>query len=125
MQTMNSTGRNKMLEKIKELKSNNPNCMVWFRKILGNHFFIVVSEKRKIVSVETETKTFPLSEIEYHEIISDIQDALSERVNNVQYKENLCVSIERFLEENEELSDAISFQIYEENERFYDSQIWD
>jgi hypothetical protein len=114
-----------MLEKMKELKSNNPNCMVWFRKILGNHFFIVVSESRKIVSVETETKTCPLSNEEYYEIISDIQDALSERVHQLQQREDLCVSIENFLHENEELIDSFSFQIHEENERFYDSPIWD
>ena len=114
-----------MFEKINELKANNQNCMVWYRKILGNQFLIVVSEQRKIVSVETETKTFPLSNKEYHELICDIQDALSERVHKAQEKENLCVSIDNFLEENQELSDAVSFQIYEENERFYNSPIWD
>lgn len=114
-----------MLEKINELKSNNPNCMVWFRKILGNQFFIVVSEQRKIVSVETETKDIPLSNEEYYELINDIQDSLSERWYKVQEKENLCVSIENFLDENEELVDAVSFQIHEESERFYDSPIFD
>ena len=109
-----------MFEKINELKEKNPNCMVWFRKILGNQFFIVVSEQRKIVSVETETKTFPLSEMEYHEIICDIQDSLSERVQQVQDRENLCVSIDNFLDENLGLIDAVSFDIYQEEERFYD-----
>jgi hypothetical protein len=114
-----------MFEKINKLKKVNPNCMVWYRKILGNEFFIVVSEQRKIVSVETETKNIPLSNDEYYELINDIQDALSERVHQVQYKENLCVSIENFLHENEELIDAVSFQIHMEDERFYDSPIWD
>lgn len=109
-----------MLEKINELKSNNPNCMVWYRKILGNQFFIVVSEQRKIVSVETETKDIPLSNEEYYELIKDIQDSLSERVHKVQEKENLCVSIDNFLDENPELIDAVSFDIYQEEERFYD-----
>lgn len=125
MQTTSLIGRSKMLEKINELKSNNPNCMVWFRKILGNQFFIVVSEQRKIVSVETETKDIPLSNEEYYELINDIQDSLSERWYKVQEKENLCVSIENFLDENEELVDAVSFQIHEESERFYDSPIFD
>lgn len=110
-----------MLEKINKLKNENTNCMVWYRKILGNHFFIVVSvETRKIVSVETETKTFPLSEMEYHELICDIESALSERVHKVQEKENLRISIDNFLDENQELVDAVSFDIYQEEERFYD-----
>ena len=114
-----------MFKKINELKSNNPNCMVWFRKILGNEFFIVVSESRKIISVETETKTFPLSNEEYHELINDIQDALSEKVQKVQDRSNICVSIESFLDENEELIDAVSLDIYQEEERFYNSPVWD
>ena len=85
-----------MLEKINNLKSLNPNCMVWYRKILGNEFFIVVSETRKIISVETETKDIPLSNEEYHELICDIQDALSERVHKVQDRSDICVSIESF-----------------------------
>lgn len=109
-----------MLEKINELKSNNPNCMVWYRKILGNQFFIVVSEQRKIVSVETETKTFPLSEMDYHELICDIESALSERVHKVQENESLKISIDNFLDENPELIDAVSLDIYQEEERFYD-----
>lgn len=114
-----------MLEKINELKSNNPNCMVWCRKILGNQFFIVVSEQRKIVSVETETKTFPLSEMEYHELICDIESALSERVHKVQENESLKISIDNFLDENPELIDAVSLDIYQEEERFYNSPIWE
>lgn len=109
-----------MLEKINELKSNNPNCMVWYRKILGNQFFIVVSEQRKIVSVETETKDIPLSNEEYYELINDIQDSISERVQQVKDRENLCVSIDNFLDENQELVDAVSFDIHQEEERFYD-----
>ena len=109
-----------MFEKINKIKSNNPNCMVWYRKILGNQFFIVVSEQRKIVSVETETKNIPLSNEEYYELINDIQDSLSERVQQVQDRKNLCVSIDNFLDENQELVDAVSFDIYQEEERFYD-----
>lgn len=114
-----------MLEKINKLKNENPNTMVWFRRILGNDFFLIVSvETRKIVSVETETKTSPLSNEEYHELICDIQSALSERVHKVQERENLYVSIENFLDENEELIDAVSYQIYDETERFYNSPIF-
>ena len=38
---------------------------------------------------------------------------------------DISISIENFLHENEELVDAVSFQIHEESERFYDSPIWD
>lgn len=110
-----------MLEKINKLKSNNPNSMIWYRRILGNDFFLIVSvETRKIVSVETETKDIPLSNEEYYELINDIQDSLSERVQQVQDRENLCISIDNFLDENQELVDAVSFDIYQEEERFYD-----
>lgn len=114
-----------MLEKINKLKKENPNTMVWYRRVLGNDFFLIVSvETRKIVSVETETITTPMSNEEYHELICDIQSALSEKVHKVQEKENLRISIDNFLDENQELSDLISLQIYEENERFYDSPIF-
>ena len=116
---------NYALSQVDILKNIYPNCMVWYRKILGNEFFIVVSETRKIIFVETETKPFPLSNEEYHELINDIQDALSEKVQKVQEKENLSVSIENFLHENEELIDTVSLDIYQEEERFYDSPIWD
>lgn len=41
------------------------------------------------------------------------------------FRKDIEISIEKFLDENEELSDLVSFQIYEENERFYDSPIWE
>lgn len=41
------------------------------------------------------------------------------------FKKDIEISIENFLDENEELVDAVSFQIHEESERFYDSPIWD
>ena len=119
---------NYALSQVDILKNIYPNEMIWFRKIDKHFFFIVVNvRKRKIVTTLNKVMKggTPISNHEFDEFISELQDSLYENIHQVQDKENLCVSIERFLEENEELSDEVSFDIFNENERFYDSPIWD
>ena len=65
---------------------------------------------------------------------SEVWDKVQEIVETAKYNsfksatrinKDIEISIETFLHENEELIDAVSFQIYEENERFWNSEMWD
>jgi len=119
---------NYALSQVDILKNIYPNEMIWFRKIDKHFFFIVVNvKKRKIVTTLNRVMKggIPVSNSEFDEFISELQDCLESKEEKTYENDDINYSIERFLEENEELSDAISFQIYEENERFYDSPIWD
>jgi len=119
---------NYAISQVDILKNIYPNDMVWFRRIGKQFFFIVVNVKRRKI-VTTLNKVMkggnPISNHEFDEFISELQDCLESKQEKTYENIDINYSIERFLEENEELSDAISFQIYEESERFYDSAIWD
>ena len=119
---------NYAISQVDILKNIYPNEMVWFRRIDKQFFFIVVNvKKRKIVTTLNKVMRggTPISNHEFDEFISELQDCLESKQEKTYENIDINYSIERFLEENEELSDAISFQIYEESERFYDSAIWD
>ena len=74
--------------------------------------------------------SIPLSDDDFNEYINELMDLISEPPNWFKRWEDSQVgtieySIDRFLEENVELSDKVSLDLHLEDERFYDSPIWD
>tara|TARA_Y100000361_G_C11064510_1_gene292275 strand:- start:94 stop:552 length:459 start_codon:yes stop_codon:yes gene_type:complete len=124
---------NYALSQVDLLKGMYPNDMVWFKPV-GKHFFflVVCPERREIMTSLNRVMNggIPLSGDEYNEFLSELQDLIGEPPNWFKRWEDSQVgtieySIERFLEENTELSDKVSLDLHLEDERFYDSPIWD
>tara|TARA_B100000242_G_C43022458_1_gene475898 strand:- start:658 stop:1089 length:432 start_codon:yes stop_codon:yes gene_type:complete len=94
--------------------------------LIGNTFHLYSVE---FVNGEFKTELLHYFNKEYGkkpELAKDADSFLKyKEIEKPYFKENSSVSIETFLEENEELIDAVSFQIHEEDERFWDSPIWD
>ena len=121
------------LNEVRSLKSFYPDCMIWFKPIRGHFIFLVVNpECREIIEVldTVNEGSTPLSDDDFHEYINELMDLISEPPNWFKRWEDSQVgslehSIDRFLEENVELSDKVSLDLHLEDERFYDSPIWD
>lgn len=47
------------------------------------------------------------------------------RIDATSIDNDIAISIETFLDENEELIDAVSLDIYQEDERYWNSEMWD
>ena len=116
-----------MVEILRDFYSNNE--MIWFKRVRNQFFFIVVDiEKREIVETINRTMKngIPMENNEYSEFIGELQDLLlMKREFGSAEKNAMDISINRFLEENEQLAEEVSLQIQLEDERFYDSPIWD
>ena len=95
--------------------------------LIGSTFHLYSVE---FVNGELKTELLHFFNKEYGkkpELAKDADNFLkykSKRIENPYLKENLSVSIETFLHENEELIDAVSLDIYQEDERFWNSEMW-
>jgi hypothetical protein len=118
-----------IFEVMKAKKEENIDAMVWYRKIDGNDFVLVIcTNTRNLLDVECSTSKNPLSYDEYKEVLHDSVYAIEKhetglQVNPVTFQ--IEKSIETFLDGNEELIDSVSFDIYQEDERFWNSEMWD
>tara|TARA_A100001388_G_C28687689_1_gene459671 strand:- start:159 stop:554 length:396 start_codon:yes stop_codon:yes gene_type:complete len=94
--------------------------------LIGNTFHLYSVE---FVNGEFKTQLLHFFNKEYGkkpELAKDADSFLKyKKIEKPYFRDNLSVSIETFLHENEELIDAVSFSVYEEHERFWDSPIWD
>lgn len=124
---------NYALSQVDLLKGMYPNDMVWFKPV-GKHFFflVVCPERREIMTSLNRVMKggIPLSGDEYNEFLSELQDLIGEPPNWFKRWEDSQVgtieySIERFLEENCEMADKVSLDLHLEDERFYDSEMFD
>ena len=124
---------NYALSQVDLLKGMYPNDMVWFKPV-GKHFFflVVCPERREIMTSLNRVMKggIPLSGDEYNEFLSELQDLIGEPPNRFKRWEDSQVgtieySIERFLEENCEMADKVSLDLHLEDERFYDSEMFD
>lgn len=111
------------MDQVKELKRFYPDCMVWYKPICGHLIWIVVDPSdRSIIEVidAVSDNGVELSESDFNDYIGEIADSLDINHSNKEPKFDLNYSIERFLEENVELSDKISLEVQLEEDRFYD-----
>ena len=117
-----------MVEILKDMY-HEERIMVWFKRINKQFFFIVVDvDNREIITTINRTMKggIPVENNEYHEFIDELQGLLLKNREIEKKKESaMDISINRFLEDNEQLAEEVSLQIQLEDERFYDSPIWD
>ena len=122
------------LKTIKSLKEENPDKMVWTRYIHNSYIFLVIDpETREMIKWFEKFVDYsksPLSGDEFFEYLTELTELISEPPNWFKRWEDSQVgslehSIDRFLEENVELSEKVSFEIQMEHERFHDSKMFD
>ena len=94
--------------------------------LIGNTFHLFSIE---FVNGEFKTELLHYFNKDYGkkpELAEDADNFLKyKKIDKPYFKKDIEISIETFLEENEELIDAVSFSVYEEHERYWNSPIWD
>lgn len=96
--------------------------------LIGDTFHLYSVE---FVNGEFKTELLHFFNKEYGkkpELAKDADNFLKyKRIEKPYFKKDkdIGISIETFLKENEELIDAVSLDIYQEDERFWNSEMWD
>lgn len=122
----------KVMDTTKKFANMNPDKIVWSRRWDSGMFFVMVIEPSNLDVIESKLVNkegiAPPAEWEYWECIADTRDTLHNQCSKREDTKKVGTmdySIDRFLEENVELANKVSLDIHLEDERFYDSEMFD